>query len=557
LVFNRTRLKFLARREGMGCGGSKPAEPAGGANMSNVKVQNEKEGMQNKLQNRDASTAALTTSLVQENKLPCSAIYDMDKMVELGRGGFGTVCIVEKKGTKEKYALKEMHGGDGDSGVLFEEMVAEINVQKSLDHPNVARVYDYFLPPKGATGENDHMYIVMELCAGGSILSRLSKTGVYSEQAAATAIEEVLHATAYCHQQGLVHRDIKLENFVYESTAPNARLKMIDFGFAAMLKSPEMAERCGTPSYMAPEAWISGRSCDAAVDMWAIGVLTYMLLSGTRPFHSKDLRKMKEIVTNAPLEFKSPRFQRVSKEGTEFCKALLQKDKKDRLTAVQALKHAWIVNKSTLHTGGNAEDDSALRKEIVANLKDFAAKDTMHQVAMETIAFATPPAKCEEFAKTFKAMDTDYSGTISIDEFRKAMEGNGLDKETADKLFKDIDMDGTGTLAYTEFLAAAMSNNSRQSKTTLKSAFAILDKDGNGQISKAELTQLLGSAYTEAEVDAMIKEHGGEDALVSYTEFQEMMINDMSTDRGIETMSRVTAMAAAQRNSTCGAASSP
>ena len=188
----------------------------------------------------------------------------------------------------------------------------------------------------------------------------------------------------------------------------------------------------GTPSYMAPEAWLSGKACDAAVDLWAIGVLTYMLLSGTRPFHSKDLRKMKEIVNNAPLEFKSARFQRVSQEGINFCKALLQKDKKDRLTATQALAHPWIANKSTLHTASNAEEDKAMLKEICSGLKQFAAKDALHQVAMEALAFATPPAKVKELSDMFTKMDTDKSGTITIDEFREAMKDERSEEHTSE-----------------------------------------------------------------------------------------------------------------------------
>jgi len=520
----------------MGCAGSKPSEGGG----ERAPVESGKEAAAKAM--RDNSVAALTTKVVSANTRPVGEVYDMSSMVELGRGGYGTVCVVKKLGTNDTYALKEMHGGDDDRAVYFEEMVSEINVQKSLDHPNIARVYDYFLPPEGHSGADAHMYIAMELCAGGSILSRLSKKGVYSEEAAATAIEEVLTATAYCHKQGLVHRDIKLENFVYETKEPDAKLKMIDFGFAAILKSPEMMDRCGTPSYMAPEAWLSGKACDAAVDLWAIGVLTYMLLSGTRPFHSKDLRKMKEIVNNAPLEFKSARFQRVSQEGINFCKALLQKDKKDRLTATQALAHPWIANKSTLHTASNAEEDKAMLKEICSGLKQFAAKDALHQVAMEALAFATPPAKVKELSDMFTKMDTDKSGTITIDEFREAMKDELGSAELADSLFRKIDLDQTGTIAYSEFLAAAMENTSAsKGKMNLKSAFAIFDKDGNGQISKSELVELLGSAYSDAEVDQMITEHGGDDGLVSYAEFQEMMLNDMGGDgRGLTTMTRVT-----------------
>ena len=144
----------------MGCGSSTAAKPSA----------SQDDGMASagQKEQRANSVKALTTAVVKQNVKQVGEVYDMRTMVELGRGGFGTVNVVKKMGTNDTYALKEMHGGDGDDGVLFEEMVSEINMQKSLDHPNIARIYDYFLPPEGNTTENSHMYIVMELCAGAA-----------------------------------------------------------------------------------------------------------------------------------------------------------------------------------------------------------------------------------------------------------------------------------------------------------------------------------------------------------------------------------------------------
>ena len=142
---------------------------------------------------------------------------------------------------------------EGMAAHSMAELRQEIAVQKSLDHPNIVKVFETFEDPR-----RQELHIIMEMCTGGALVSRMkTHRHGYGERAAATLLEKMLSATMYCHKHGVVHRDIKLDNFIYENEAEDAELKLIDFGFASFVApgKESMWDQIGTPSYMAPELW--------------------------------------------------------------------------------------------------------------------------------------------------------------------------------------------------------------------------------------------------------------------------------------------------------------
>ena len=146
-----------------------------------------------------------------------------------------------------------------------------------------------------------------------------------------------------------------------------------------------MWDQLGTPSYMAPELWSSEESeYDSSVDMWALGVVTYMLLSGKRPFHSQDKREKARMIRHDPLRFPSPDWDRVSQEAKDFCSALMQKKPRDRLAATSAKDHPWIKHASKLHQGTDAAHELARQEEEEAAAKSrLAAAQSLTNTMLE------------------------------------------------------------------------------------------------------------------------------------------------------------------------------
>ena len=234
----------------MGCAQSKTVE------IDGVKVQEKPKRVSKKVAHPsdiDNEHTALTSGLIHRaNVSQMHEKYDTSKAAELGRGACGSVVAVRRKDTNDMFAMKTVTL-ESMGCANFDELLVELNVQKRLDHPNIARIIESFEDERHGV-----MYIVMELCAGGSLVSRMRKhRHGYTERMAATIIEKTLSAIVYCHHHGVVHRDIKLDNIMYEKDSDDGELKLIDFGFAMEVKrgAVSMWDQLGTPSYMAPELW--------------------------------------------------------------------------------------------------------------------------------------------------------------------------------------------------------------------------------------------------------------------------------------------------------------
>jgi len=236
-------------------------------------------------------------------------LYDTSESWELGRGGGGAVTTVKRRSTGEMFAMKTVKL-DGMDVTMVDELRREIEIQRSLDHPNIVKIVESFedqrLVRNGSSLVSEHrLYIVMELCTGGSLVSRL-QAKPYSEGVAARLVEKMLRAVYYCHSHGIIHRDLKLDNFVYETQAEDAEIKLIDFGFAFEVQpgdKDEMFERLGTLSYMAPELLGKNkkRAYDSSVDMWAMGALTCVLRRKALPmFTSPQAVRSKVMYKRQP-----------------------------------------------------------------------------------------------------------------------------------------------------------------------------------------------------------------------------------------------------------------
>lgn len=231
------------------------------------------------------------------------------------------------------------------------------------------------------------------------------------------------------------------------------------------------------------------------------------------------------MICHDPLRFPSPDWDRISDAAKDFCSRLMQKTPKDRMPASDAVNHPWIKQQSELHAGLDAAHELERHGEIVDSLAAFAAADDLKRVALEVIAFSTPPSKLEELRTVFVKMDTDDSGTLSIDEFKKAMELHPeIPMAQVEKMFNDMDITHSGEVDYTEFIAAANASAGAAQKPSITAAFSMLDRDGDGTITKIDLVDMLGRDFTEEDIDHMIADSGATNGVLTFSQFKTMMI---------------------------------
>ena len=240
------------------------------------------------------------------------------------------------KQTKKKVAIKIMSKSDMNTEDL-ELVRTEIEILKICQHPNIIHLYEVF--------ENEkYFYIIMEYCGGGDLFSYLEKRHFHiKEEQACRIIHKMLTALYYLHSYGIIHRDIKPENVLMTSNEDNADIKILDFGLGKILGPNECCtEPYGTLSYVAPEVLLE-KSYNKQVDAWSLGVTAYLLIGGCLPFdHPKNDREIARQTINDPPPFKGNVWKRVSREGIDFVKKLLEKDPEKRMSIKEALEHQWI-----------------------------------------------------------------------------------------------------------------------------------------------------------------------------------------------------------------------
>lgn len=456
------------------------------------------------------------------------AKYDTSHSTNLGKGTYGTVTTVRHRESDSSFAMKIVEAGSG-SDLSMAALRNELELHRRLDHPNICKVIEAF-----EDTANHRFYIIMELCTGGMLISRMNDHQFGFEEAkAAEIVAKMLSAVLYCHQHGIVHRDIKLDNFLYDSMEEDAELKLIDFGFAAaVLPGNElMRGQLGTPSYMAPELWSRERESayDSSVDMWALGASTYMLLSGMKPFHSEDKETKRRMIQESPLSFPSNRWARKSKAAMEFCSALMAKQPRHRLSASEAIKHPFIMERSRPHSASpNAVNTLLDNTLVVEALEEYGSNAAgLKRLALEVIAFLTPPKDLVELRRAFQAIDTDSSGTIDIREWQDAMgPASKLPHDKLELIFHVIDSNDSGEIDYNEFLAATLSSRGVE-RRSLKAAFSILDHNADGFICRSDLIRALDGLLSPTALDAVLQ---GADCneCVSYNAFKRSVIGDWS-----------------------------
>jgi serine/threonine protein kinase len=248
-----------------------------------------------------------------------------------------------------------------------------------MGHQNILTLVDYF-------ETMNNLYLVTDLALGGELFDRICRKGSYYESDAADLIRATLSAVAYLHDHGIVHRDLKPENLLFRTPEDNADLLIADFGLSRIMDEEQfhvLTTTCGTPGYMAPEIF-KKTGHGKPVDVWALGVITYFLLCGYTPFdRDSDFEEMQAIL-NADYSFHPADYWRgVSEAAKDFIRRCLTVDPRKRLTAHEALQHAFVAGYRG--AGGPEGPDGGKGANLLPTVKkNFNARRTLH-AAIDTV----------------------------------------------------------------------------------------------------------------------------------------------------------------------------
>lgn len=282
--------------------------------------------------NGASPTPAATTPAAEAKPEKLEDRYEIGK--ELGRGGFSIVKKAKNKKTGEEVAVKCINKKNLKKDEL-QLLTREINIMQKLRHKSIIQLIDIFETPS-------ELFLVLELVSGGELFDQIVERGSYSENDAANLIRQVLEGIDYMHRHGVVHRDLKPENLLCASANV---IKIADFGLSKDVESGNLQTSCGTPSYVAPEVLLGGQY-DNEVDIWSIGVITYVLLCGFTPFYGDNQRQLFERILHAKFDYPSPEWDDVTANAKDFVSKLLVVNPADRLSAEQALQHPWIIEQA-------------------------------------------------------------------------------------------------------------------------------------------------------------------------------------------------------------------
>ncbi|GAX10977.1 hypothetical protein FisN_2Lh507 [Fistulifera solaris] len=434
---------------------------------------------------------------------PIEEIYDgVHDGPVLGSGVSGIVRLVTHRETGVNYAVKCLDIGLVDSIEGLRQLRNEIFIMCQLDHPNIVRIEEVY-------ESTNEIYILQELCHGGDLFDRLDEQPDfhYTEAQCARLVKQMVSAVRYLHSKGIIHRDLKLENFLFSNQEPDSELKMIDFGLSKHFElGQSLHDKVGTPYTVAPEI-IQG-AYDEKCDVWAVGVITYLLLSGETPFGGLDgesLLLVKENIMRGELTFEpTDVWAQVSEDGKGFVKRLLRADPKKRPTAREIQKDRWIQ----VWAKKDIREGNKLNSKTLESLVSFKENSDMQKILSEVLSFTLLPDQIADLRQEFELIDSDGDGEITLKALRTVLlenaEAGTLGALTEQEIVDIFDAIKTRknepTIRWHDFLAAGLSQ-ARVDDRNLRLAFDRLDGNRRGYISIEDLQNLLGSstAYEELE----------------------------------------------------------
>jgi len=399
-----------------------------------------------------------------------------------------------------------------------------------MDHPNIIRI-------KSVYEDGNKLYLVTELCAGGELFHRLEKswyTMPISKNCKLNIPEEevlghmtrIVAAVSYCHANGIVHGDLKPENFVFGKTGHNScDLKLIDFGLSTRYTQGFTSPRAtkiitGSLPYMAPEM-LEGQ-CIPASDMWSLGVIAYVLLSGKNPFDADDDEGIKRRINNAEVRFPKAWWEGSTEECQDFIKSLLRADPEQRLTGEAAMSHPWFGVELAYDEPPTPKEKGDTVQLLQRRLQAYKRFGPLKKMSLLCVALHLDHEGVAELRRLFSKIDRNHDGMIQTEELQEVLQAP---EEECNILFQELDQTGSGFVSYSEFMAAMMERSCFLDASLMHEAWMLLDQNDTGSICTADLERLLGTFIGKDKIEDMIKEADFDaDGFVTKEEWMHVML---------------------------------
>ncbi|CAL9042369.1 unnamed protein product [Musa banksii] len=439
--------------------------------------------------------------------------YELGK--EVGRGHFGNTCLATAKKGEIKgqtVAVKIIAKAKMTTAISIEDVRREVKILKALSgHKSLVKFYD-------ACEDDVNVYIVMELCEGGELLGRiLARGGRYTEEDAKAIVQQILGVVAFCHLQGVVHRDLKPENFLFTNNDENAPMKLIDFGLSDFTRPDErLNDIVGSAYYVAPE--VLHRSYSNEADMWSIGVITYILLCGSRPFWARTESGIFRSVLRADPNFDDSPWPALSPEAKDFVKRLLNKDYRKRMTAAQALTHPWL-----------RKEQSSIPLDILVYklITSYFCVTPLKRAALKALSKALSEDELLYLRLQFSLLEPNKDGLISLENFQTALMKNATEAMKLSRIpdiLNAMEALSQRRMDFNEFCAAATSPYQlealEQWEQIASTAFTYFEQEGNQVISIEELAQELNlPTASHSLLQDWIREEDGKLSFLGYTKY--------------------------------------
>jgi len=426
----------------------------------------------------------------------------------LGQGASCEVCHVVRKEDNQEFAMKVMVRDDKWNPILFKQ---EVDLLQTLNHKNILKYRDCYM-------DNKNFYVCTELCKGGELFDKIKTVKKFTERQAAQILKTIVSAIDHCHQKNIVHRDLKPENIVYRTKAQE-ELVIIDFGDAKKIDPDATYEDfVGTAFYLAPECVRNRQGWELKKsDMWTIGVIAYVLLTGRPPFYGKGNKEILKKIIRSKVTF--PKSCKLSRQAIDFILKLVKKSPAERMSASDALEHEWLA--------GNA-GDVPVGSDVLEMLGNYSQSCKLKKVLVRMLANQMTDEDHKQLTEEFAKMDKDGNGMVDLTELTNFIMSSKqlpykIAHRRASKLMAELDQDGDGLISVQEFADARLSTKLHD-QAVIKKQFQQINTDGSGFITSSELASLFNWTLSEALIKDMIREiDANDDGKISFEEFKAAM----------------------------------
>jgi calcium-dependent protein kinase len=442
----------------------------------------------------------------------------------LGEGTFGKVVKVKHKLTGQARAMKIIDKLNSDSDM---DIRNEIEILKTLDHPNIVKIFECFITPK-------YCYLITELCGQGELYDDIVShklPNAYKEEAAAYIMHQILSGLYYCHSNNVIHRDLKPENILIEKKDifDFHKVKIIDFGTAKIFERNTIYNKViGSAYYIAPE--VINCSYNEKCDLWSCGVILYILLCLSPPFPGGSSLEIQNRIKSGIYDMTGCEWDEISPSAKNLIDGLLKMNVDKRLTAEEALQHEWFRKYNTKESS-NILNENKIQK-CLNNIYKYEPKKILQQAALAYLVHNNLHfSQVQHAVRLFNLIDNNTDGLITKNEFINGVSKYIKDNKQFDleRIFLIIDADNNNYIEYEEFVRAAIDKSIFTSEEFLQFAFRFFDKDRNGEITIDEFKSIFfkDNQYTD-KINEILKIIIDEvdlngDGMISYSEFKTMM----------------------------------